>query len=241
MNAGTDEILQIGAIKYDSGVETQRFMMYSKPTKPIPKEVSKINGIYANTVTDAPGIKTVLEKFIEFIKDYTLIAHNASFDMGFLQTFLNSNDMQAINNDVIDTLYLSRIHLNLPNYKLQTIKQHYGIDVASHEALSDCTVCATLYLDYLNYINPQYDDITDEAYKCFIDDAGDPISDNMRAILDKKCKDNNGKCYRTPAKSAKFAVIVSDLYKNADRVEHWRKIGYKVTTLDELLKHWGLS
>ena len=241
LNAGADEILQIGAIKYDNGVETQRFMMYSKPLKPIPRAATKINGINAKTVANAPDIKTVLERFIEFVGEYTLIAHNASFDMEFLQTFLHACGMPIVDNAVIDTLYLSRIYLHLPNYKLPTIKEYYEINVDSHEALSDCIVCSIFYLDYWHYINPQYDDITDEAYKCFIDDAGEPISDAMRAILDKKCKDNNGKCYRTAAKSANFAVIASKFHQNSNRVEQWRERGYKVTTLDALLKHWELS
>ena len=137
-----DEILQIGAIKYCNGTESERYMSYCKPTRPIPAAVSRVNHIYDNTVSDAPDVRSVLTEFVKFIGDYTLVAHNAPFDIKFVQTFLYANNMELLKNEVVDTLPLSRMFLRLDNYKLETIKEYYNINQQSHEALSDCYACA---------------------------------------------------------------------------------------------------
>lgn len=235
-----DEIVQIAAIKFKGGVEEGRFMSYVKPTIHIPTEASKIHYIYDSTVENAPNIQEVLTRFMQYIGSSTLIAHNASFDMKFLQTFLACNEMNLLTNPVVDTLSLARSFLNLPNYKLPTIKDYYGINVQSHEGLADCLVCAKLYLDYLNYENPTYDEITDEIYKCFIDDTGDPIPDTMRNIIEKVCGQHSGKCYKTSAKSAKYAIISNTYNQNGRRLKLWHDKGFKVTTMEAAMKYWNL-
>lgn len=236
-----DEIIQIGAIKYDNGTETSRFVSYCKPTCSIPVQAARIHHIYNSTVADAPSIQELLPQFVEFIGDYTLIAHNAPFDMKFIQTFLYDNKMAVIVNEVIDTLTISRNYLDLPNHKLPTIKDHYHLNLPSHEALSDCIVCSTLYLDYLDYINPKYDDVTDDICKCFIDDVGERIPVEMRKILEKACITKKGRCYKSPAKSAKYAIIANDLNNNGHRVTHWHNKGYKVATIEQLTKYLELT
>lgn len=104
--------------------------------------------------------------------------------------------MELLKNEVVDTLPLSRMFLRLDNYKLETIKEYYNINQQSHEALSDCYACAKLYLDYLDYITPKYDTITDEVYNCFIDCTGEPIPEITQKMIEKICRDNGGKCYK---------------------------------------------
>lgn len=240
LDAEYDEIIQIAAISFKNCVEINRFMLMVKPTIPIPKQASEINHIYDSMVADSPNIHDALTRFVDFIGDSTLIAHNASFDLKFLQTFLTDCEMNTLTNPVIDTLSLARSFLNLPNYKLQTIKEHYNIDVQSHEALSDCIVCSKLYIDYLHYANPIYDDITDEAYKCFIDDSSEPISDTMRGIIEKACSEHGGRCYKSAAKSVKYVVIANEYQQNGNRVDYWHEKGYKVTTLERLMEYCNL-
>lgn len=240
-NPDLGEILQVGAIKYENCVPKYKFVSYCKPTRPIPKKASEVNHIYNDTVADAPEPEDVLERLVRFIGDYTLVAHNAPFDMKFLQTYLNYYGMPLVDNKVIDTLTISRNFLDLPNHKLETIKKHYKMNVVSHDSFADCKVCARLYIDYYNYINPEYDEITDDIYTCFIDGAGTNFSDKLRTSIEQACSDNGGRCYKTAAKSAKYAIIAADYYQNKDRVDHWHDKGYKVTTIEKLTNYLNLS
>lgn len=147
LNPENNQIIEIGAIKYINGMEQERFHTYVNPEFHIPEEATKINGISDKTVKDAPNIHKAIEMFLDFINDSYLIAHNARFDMSFIQTQLNQLSLNLIDNKVIDTLSLSRQELNdLPNYKLITIKKYLNIEVGSHNALDDCYVTAQLYL-----------------------------------------------------------------------------------------------
>lgn len=147
LNPENNQIIEIGAIKYIDGIEQERFHTYVNPEFHIPEEATRINGISDKTVKDAPNIHKAIKMFLDFINDSYLIAHNARFDMSFVQTQLNQLSFNLIDNKVIDTLSLSRQELNdLPNYKLITIKKYLNIEIGSHNALDDCYVTAQLYL-----------------------------------------------------------------------------------------------
>ena len=147
LNPENNQIIEIGAIKYIDGIEQERFHTYVNPEFHIPEEATRINGISDKTVKDAPNIHKAIKMFLDFINDGYLIAHNARFDMSFVQTQLNQLSFNLIDNKVIDTLSLSRQELNdLPNYKLITIKKYLNIEIGSHNALDDCYVTAQLYL-----------------------------------------------------------------------------------------------
>lgn len=249
----SDEIIQIGAIKYENGVECDRFMSYVKPTVSISPQASKVNNIYDDTVADAPDIKTVLKEFINFVGDNTLIAHNAPFDMKFLQTSLNRCGMDTLKNVVFDTLDAAKFFLTLDNYKLETISKHYGMDVTHHEAVSDCSVCARLYLDFLDNITPEFDEPTDDLFFCALDDIGyfccekgwstnygKYYKKDIREEIAQVCEERRGRCYKSKAKSAKYVIILCNLYQTKDRVQKWRNMGYKVVSLDTALKYLGI-
>lgn len=143
----TDEIIQLSAIKYINNIELGRFDQYINPKRDIPVNASKINGIYKTDVIDKPTINIILPSFIDFIEDYTLIAHNASFDMKFIQTALNHHKFSILNNSVIDTLGLARsCFFDVDNHKLETLKCYLGIDVKSHNSIEDCHVTGLLYI-----------------------------------------------------------------------------------------------
>lgn len=249
LDASYDEIIQIGAIKYIDGVEAARFSTYVKPNVPISKSASKVNHIYASTVASAPDISVVLPQFVEFVGDYDLVAHNSAFDMKFLQTALNCTGMNILRNNVHDTLDYAKDILSLPDYKLSTIKKYYNIHISSHDALNDCLICSRIYLDFFNYyidcVIPKYDELTNDAYRCFLDTTGtidnDNISDTFRGIIEKKCIENGGKCYKSAAKNAKYAIIAGSLNKNNNRVRYWHEKGYKVNEINEFVKFLNLK
>lgn len=141
-----NDILEIGAIKYCNGSEVERFHTYVKVNQPIPQYITNLNGISNETVKDAPLIRTALRNFLTFIENYPLIAFNSDFDMSFMQYNCQTKLNATVTNGVIDALPLARKYLpELPNKKLVTIKQHFGLNVGSHNALDDCFVTNHLY------------------------------------------------------------------------------------------------
>ena len=150
LNVETEEIIQLSAIKYIDCKEVARYNQYINPGKRIPTEASKINGIYDNDVKNKPCINEVLSDFKDFIGEYTLVAHNASFDMKFIQTAFSTHMRIILCNKVIDTLSMSRKYIELPSHKLETLKSYLGINVTSHNAIDDCFVTGELYKHILN-------------------------------------------------------------------------------------------
>ncbi|MFR5946598.1 MAG: PolC-type DNA polymerase III [Clostridium sp.] len=158
LSAKSSEIIEIGAIRFIASEPSEIFHYYVKPKKNITAKITSINGITNEMVKDAPTIEEVLPKFIDFIKDDVLIAHNASFDMSFILENLYNLNYKKIKNKVIDTLKLSRQKvrefdydrengIKLDNYKLETLKWRFDLsDLPSHNAIDDCKVCAYVYL-----------------------------------------------------------------------------------------------
>lgn len=97
-------------------------------------------------VMGAPPIQESLHELNEFLKNETIVAHNASFDMKFLLENLRRHEIDHENFKVIDTVRLARANIaGVPNYKLPTLKYYLGIDVGSHNAIEDCLVTGALY------------------------------------------------------------------------------------------------
>lgn len=146
LDAQSDKIIQIGAIKYRNHVEVDRFISLVNPKVNIPPKITQITGISNSDIKNAPTINVILPRFYEFIDDSVLIAHNASFDMKFLINNLNNCNLKYKNNLVIDTLSLARKYIkDVENHKLETLKKYLHLNVKSHDALADCISCATLF------------------------------------------------------------------------------------------------
>lgn len=152
------EIIELGAIKFRNNKPVETFHTFVKPKKKITAEITSINGITNEMVKNSPSIDEVIPKFLDFIEDDILVAHNASFDMGFILNYLYNNNYKKIRNKVIDTLSISRQkvrifdsknrkNLKLKNYKLENLKSRLGLEkLGSHNAIDDCKVCAFLYM-----------------------------------------------------------------------------------------------
>ncbi len=136
------EIVEIGAIRYKCGEKDAEFHTYVKPSYPIPSAASSVNKITSSMVSSAPTFDEIRSSFLNFIGVLPLVAHNARFDVHFLQTELGHH----IENLIIDTLKLSRDFFPyLSNHKLESLKKHFNIQSDSHHALDDCIVTAYLY------------------------------------------------------------------------------------------------
>lgn len=150
------KIIQIGAVKYKNHTIIDRYETYINPQTEISSRITQINGITNDHVKDAPLIQDALPELLDFIADYHLVAHNASFDMKFLLYNMNTHDLPYKRFRVFDTLSLARRHISTKNHKLITLKKHFKLDqYDSHDALDDCLVTGEVYkYCYEQVVNP---------------------------------------------------------------------------------------
>lgn len=147
-----DKIIEISAIKFKDNKRVDTFTTLVNPLILIDNFISELTGIKQNELYGKPTIDKVLPNFFEFIEDYTLIAHNAKFDIKMLACECYRNNIELCNNKIIDTVYLAKKIIpyeNIRDYKLTTIKNYLGLNYKSHRALYDCEVCAKIYQLYL--------------------------------------------------------------------------------------------
>lgn len=137
----TDDVIEISAIKVMDEKVVGEFSTLVNPGRPIPPRASAVNGIYDDMVMEAPSFEEALRDFIDFIEEYPLVGHNIyNFDMKFLYRDCQKYFGKTIDNDYIDTLKLSWVHLKeLPKHRLVDVAAHYKIDSkGAHRALNDC-------------------------------------------------------------------------------------------------------
>lgn len=134
----TEKITELGAVIYKNGEVVKEFECFVNPEKPIPDEVVEVTHITDDMVKDAQTIEEVLPKFLEFIGDRVIVAHNADFDVGFIKYNAEKIGMK-LENTYIDTLRLAKdLFPDYKKYKLGIIAQKLGINVdVAHRALDD--------------------------------------------------------------------------------------------------------
>ena len=137
---GSSSITEIGAIKYQGGHEIGRFQTFINPETPIPAAIVLLTGITDSMVRDAPKIGEVLEELLVFISDAVIVAHNARFDLGFINSALLIHDHAELRNEVVDTVALARrmVRNEVPNCKLRTLAACLKLaHQPSHRAIND--------------------------------------------------------------------------------------------------------
>ncbi|MDD6038376.1 MAG: PolC-type DNA polymerase III [bacterium] len=148
-----NKIIEIGAVKVSNGVITERFSRFVNPQVPIPFDIEELTGIRDDMVVDAPVIEEVLPEFMEFCRGCVMVAHNADFDMSFIQK--NCEDMK-LNCDftVIDTVAVARFLLpQLNRYKLDTVAKALQISLDNHHrAVDDAACTAEIFVKFIEML-----------------------------------------------------------------------------------------
>lgn len=143
LSAQRDHIIEICALKIKNGKIIDNYTSLVNPGIMIPKSSIKIHGITDDMVVDAPTIEQVLPEFLDFIGNQPLIGHNLSFDLRFINSYLNEN----INHSLADTMLIARKKLSfLPNHKLITLIEYFELgESQEHRSLSDCVYTYKVY------------------------------------------------------------------------------------------------
>lgn len=147
-----DRLVEIGCVELFNRVETGRtFHAYFNPGRPMPSEAEAIHGLSDMFLSDKPGFHERCEELIAFLGDSPLVAHNASFDFGFLNHELNNCGRPLIClTRMIDTLGLSRQRHPGAKHSLDALCTRFGVDRSlriKHGALIDAQLLAQCYVE----------------------------------------------------------------------------------------------
>lgn len=133
-----NKIIELAGVKMKDGKEIDRFSTLLNPHEKIPYHITQLTNINDDMVKDAPDLEPKLREFIDFIGNDVLVAHNARFDIGFIQANCKALGMPEVKNPVLDTLELARfIHPSLKNHRLNTLADKYKISLENHHRAVD--------------------------------------------------------------------------------------------------------
>lgn len=141
-----NKLTEIGAVRVKDGEVLEVFNTFVNPEVHIPENITELTGISDDMVADAPKTKEAVESFLAFIGDRTLVAHNATFDMGFIRKAADDYGLK-FDNAYIDTVSMSRfVNPDLKKHKLDIIAEYYGLgDFNHHRASDDAEMCAAIF------------------------------------------------------------------------------------------------
>lgn len=148
-----DEIIALGAVVIEDRTILDKPYFYElvNPGRPVSEPSQKITGLTDTVLKDEREIGPVLSDFLEFCGPGILVAHNASFDISFMNVKLGPSIGERIVNPVIDTALLtSALYYALGDYSLESLAPRFNLDLKGrHNALSDARIAASLYLTLL--------------------------------------------------------------------------------------------
>ncbi len=144
-----DDIIEFGAVRITNGQESGRLQSLIKPNKRISQKITNLTHITNEDVKDAITIEEFIPKILEFFGDDVLVAHNATFDVGFVNEVLNRHGYEPLKNPSVDSLALAwKLLPNLKGYRLGNVARSYRIaydgDIA-HRADYDAEVLANVF------------------------------------------------------------------------------------------------
>ena len=150
LEIGRNEIIEIGALKIDEEGYEHTYQALIKPKEAIPPKITSITGITNDMVTDSPPITDVINEFIEFLGNSTIVAHNAEFDVPWLITTCIKEKLDIIRNDVICTLKWAK-QSKESRCSLGVLTKKYGITHNNaHRALADAVATKEIFFIFEN-------------------------------------------------------------------------------------------
>jgi len=149
---GGDRAIEIGAVRIEKGRMTDRFQSLMNPGRRVPAFIEDYTGINNAMLKKAPSCKTVMTEFADFIEDFDLVAHNASFDSRFLFAEMKRIQRCCDGEFACSMLAARRLYQNAPNHKLGTLVDYHDLptDGTFHRALADAQMTAHLWLKMLD-------------------------------------------------------------------------------------------
>jgi DNA polymerase III subunit epsilon len=140
-------ITEIGAVKIRSGVVEGEFQTLVNPGRVISREIEELTGITNQMVKSAPTFGEIAEAFEEFTKDCIFVAHNVSFDYGFLQAEFERLEQKFVRPYICTKSGMKKHYPGLPSYGLKNLCAHFNIPLVNHHrALADAKAASELLI-----------------------------------------------------------------------------------------------
>ncbi len=149
----TSSIIEIGAVKIVDGQVVDSFNELIDPGFALGSQTTELTGITTDMVSGKPKISEVLPRFLDFVGDLPLIAHNADFDYSFIRKNCEELNLE-FNNTYIDTLAMAKsVYTDLKKYKLDTLAKMLKINMGTHHRASDdANTCAFIFLKMIDLL-----------------------------------------------------------------------------------------
>ena len=209
LSAVNDRMTEIGAVLYSGGEIKDTFQTFVNPHMPIPPDIKKLTGISDEDVADAPDEDVAMRRFLEFVGDRPIVAHNASFDTGFMKEACKRNNI-PFDPVIIDTLVLSQcLMTELKRFKLDVVSRKLKLpDFNHHRAYDDAAVVARIMDKFIPMLQ--------ERGAKTIDDINDAVADLHRLDIAK----NRHICLLVKNKAG-----LKNLYKiiSASQIDYYNK------------------
>ncbi len=153
-----DRAIEIGAVRIEQGEVTGRFQELMNPGRRIDPFIESYTGISNAMLREADPCEVVMERFTDFIGDFNLVAHNASFDQRFLDAELGRIAKRRSGSFACSMLAARRVFQDAPNHKLGSLVDYAGIPVDGtfHRALYDSEMTVKVWLRMLDTIGDRY-------------------------------------------------------------------------------------
>jgi DNA polymerase-3 subunit epsilon len=156
LNPETNEIIEFTFLKYENNILVDKLSSLVRPEELIPDFITNITHISNEDVLDKKDINYYLEDIIKFINKSIIIGHNVLFDIKFLREAISKSnlDLEPLNIQYIDTVNLARkCIIDVPNHKLETLKNYFNINCISHRSEADCEVTKIVYEKCVEILN----------------------------------------------------------------------------------------
>ncbi|MBO5424247.1 MAG: PolC-type DNA polymerase III [Lachnospiraceae bacterium] len=148
-----NKIIEIGAVRIKDGKIQDTYSRFVNPEVPIPYSITKLTSINDGMVMEAPTIEEILPEFLEFVGDAILVAHNASFDTGFIKEFAKRQGLE-FNSTIVDTMTLAHILIpELGKYTLDRLCKQFNVSLENHHrACDDAAATAEIFVKMVRMI-----------------------------------------------------------------------------------------
>lgn len=147
-----DRLVEIGCVELFNRVETGKtFHSYFNPGRSMPAEAEAVHGLSERFLSDKPVFEDICESLLDFIGESPLVAHNATFDFGFINHELGGCGRPTVcNSRMVDTLALARQKFPGAKHSLDALCTRFGVDRSlrvKHGALIDAQLLAQVYVE----------------------------------------------------------------------------------------------
>jgi DNA polymerase-3 subunit epsilon len=217
--------VEIGAIELINHIPTGKtYHQYINPQRSVPEEVVKVHGLTEEFLKDFPVFNDIADDFVNFVgDDGILVAHNASFDMKFINYELKKSGREEFSTDrVIDSLEIARKMFPGAKNNLDALCKRYGVDNSNrtfHGALLDADLLAQVYFELMGGAEPSMlsnsNDNNNKSFNTFSEFNGDRIYHEARVFALSEEEEQTHREFLE--KKIKNAIWLSDELASSDK------------------------